>query len=149
MFPLRFLWAFHPVFVTWLVVAFGDQVTKILHNSLFTFFTEQCKTGKNRTHGKGNIATYFWYFGSFDVKTNLQKYEMSRAIYKFEVWNASRAIITRSLYIFYPLLHWKAVYITDNLCTKNRNSSFLKPKIHGLYKRAVTNQERVIVVRVW
>ena len=27
--------------------------------------------GKDRTHG--NLATYFWYFGSFD-KTNLQKY---------------------------------------------------------------------------
>ena len=25
---------------------FGDEVTKLLHNSLFTFFTEQGKTGK-------------------------------------------------------------------------------------------------------
>ena len=36
------------------------------------------------------------------------------------------------------------VYITDNLCTKNRNSSFVKPKISGLYMRAVTDQEQVI-----
>jgi hypothetical protein len=43
-------------------------VTKILHNSLFTFFTEQGKTGKNRTHGNENLATYFWYFGIFDEK---------------------------------------------------------------------------------
>ena len=34
--------SFH--FVTWFLVVFGDQVTKILHNSLFTFFTEQGKT---------------------------------------------------------------------------------------------------------
>ena len=32
------------------MVVFDDQVTKILHNSLFTFFTEQDKTGKNETH---------------------------------------------------------------------------------------------------
>ena len=31
-------WAFHTIFVTWFLVVFGDQVTKILNNSLFTFF---------------------------------------------------------------------------------------------------------------
>ena len=41
-----------------------------------------------------------------------------------------------------------AAYITDNLCTKNGNSSFFKPKIRGVYMRAVTNQERVIMARV-
>ena len=40
------------------------------------------------------------------------------------------------------------VYIKDSLWTKNGNSSFLKPKIRGLYTRAVTDQERVIVARV-
>jgi hypothetical protein len=30
------------------LVVFGDKVTKILHNSLFTFFTEQGKTGKTK-----------------------------------------------------------------------------------------------------
>jgi hypothetical protein len=45
------------------LVVFGSEVTKILRNSLFTFFTEQGKTGKNGTHGNGNLATYFWYFG--------------------------------------------------------------------------------------
>ena len=60
------LWAFHPIFVTWFLVVFGDQVTKILHNSLFTFFNEQGKTGNNGTHE--NLATYFWHFGSFDEK---------------------------------------------------------------------------------
>ena len=32
------------------------------------FFTEQAKTGKNGTHGNENLATYFWYLGSFDKK---------------------------------------------------------------------------------
>ena len=32
------------------MVVLGDKVTKILHNNLFTFFTEQDKTGKNETH---------------------------------------------------------------------------------------------------
>ena len=63
--------SFHPIFVTWFLVVFGDQVTKILHNSLLTFFTEQGKTGKNRTHGNENLTTYFWYFGSFDEVTKM------------------------------------------------------------------------------
>ena len=37
----------------------------------------------------------------------------------------------------------------DNLWTKNGNSSFFKPKIRGLYTSGVTDQERVIVARVW
>jgi hypothetical protein len=45
-------------------------------------------------------------------------------------------------------LIFTAVYITDHLCTKNGNFSFFKPKIRGLYTRAVTNQERVIMARV-
>ena len=49
-------------------VVFVDQATKILHNNLFTLFTEQGKTGKNGANGKENLATYFWYFGSFDKK---------------------------------------------------------------------------------
>ena len=61
------------------LVVLGNEVTKILRNSLFTFFTQQGKTGKNRTHGNENLATYFWYFGSFDKKTNLRKYVMSQA----------------------------------------------------------------------
>ena len=58
-------WAFHSIFVTWFLVVFDYQVTKILPTSLFTFFTEQDKTG---TRGNENLATYFWYFGSFDEK---------------------------------------------------------------------------------
>ena len=52
----------------------GLSQTKILRNMQFVyfFFTEQGKTGKNETHGNENLATYFWYFGSFDEK---QSYE--------------------------------------------------------------------------
>ena len=60
----------------------------------------------------------------------------------------TRAIITRGLYNFYPIFVFTAVYITDHLCTKNENSSFFKPKIRGLYTRAVSDQERVIMARV-
>jgi hypothetical protein len=54
------------------LVVFGNEVTKILRNSLFTFFTEQGKTGKIGTHGNENLATYFWYFGSFDEKRSYE-----------------------------------------------------------------------------
>ena len=40
--------AFHPIFVTSFLVVFGEKVTKILRNSLFTFFTGQGKTGKTK-----------------------------------------------------------------------------------------------------
>ena len=46
------------------------------------------------------------------------------------------AIITRGLYIFYPIFHCglycRAVSITDNLRTKQENSSIFEPKIRGL-----------------
>ena len=42
------------------------------------------------------------------------------------------AIVSRGLYFFYPIFNSAAAYITDNLCTKNGNSSFFKPKIRGL-----------------
>ena len=58
------------------------------------------------------------------------------------------AIITRGLYFFTSFFIWSEVYITDNLWTKNGNSSFFKPKIRGLYTRAVSNRERVIMARV-
>ena len=62
-------WAFHSIFVTWFLVVLGNEVTKMLCNSLFTFFTEQDKTG---TRGNENLATYFWYFGSFDEKRSYE-----------------------------------------------------------------------------
>ena len=58
-----------------------------------------------------------------------------------------RAILSCGLYFFYPIFTLSAAYIADNLCTKNGNSLF-KPKMHGLYTRAVTDQEWVIVARV-
>ena len=53
---------------------------------------------------------------------------------------STRAIISRGLYTFYPIfhcgLHCRAINITDNLCTKQRNSSILS------LKSAVYNQEQ-------
>ena len=43
---------------------------------------------------------------------------------------------TRGLYIFYPTFYWglycRGVSITDNLCTKQENSSIFEPKIRDL-----------------
>ena len=48
----------------------------------------------------------------------------------------TRAIISRGLYTFYPIFHCglycRAVSITENLCTKNGNSSNFGAKICGL-----------------
>ena len=43
--------------VTWFLVVFGNEVTKILQNSLFTFFTAQGKTGKREIQSNENRAT--------------------------------------------------------------------------------------------
>ena len=46
------------------------------------------------------------------------------------------AIISRGLYNFYPIFHCglycRAISITDNLCTKQGNSSIFEPIIRGL-----------------
>ena len=48
----------------------------------------------------------------------------------------TRSIITRGLYIFYHIFHCglycRAASVTDNLCTKQGNSSIFGSKIHGL-----------------
>ena len=53
-----------------------------------------------------------------------------------EIKYRTRAIISLSLYIFYPIFHYgvyiRAVSITDNLYTKQGNSSIFGPKICGL-----------------
>ena len=50
--------------------------------------------------------------------------------------NTIRAIITHGLYIFYPIFHCslycRAVSITDNLCSKQENSSILGFKIFSI-----------------
>ena len=40
------IWVFHPIFITWFLVVFGDQVTKILYNSLFTFLLSKARQAK-------------------------------------------------------------------------------------------------------
>ena len=57
----------------------------------------------------------------------------------------TRAIITRGLYNFYPIFLFHCSLYYRYLCTKNENSSFFKPKIRGLYTRAVTDQEQAEV----
>ena len=48
----------------------------------------------------------------------------------------THAIITRGLYTFYPIfmcgLYYRAVNVTDYLCTKQGNSSIFGSKIRGL-----------------
>merc|ERR1712051_406278 len=62
----------------------------------------------------------------------------------------TRAIITRGLYIFYHLFHCglcsREVSVT--VYVKRGNSSIFRSKIRGLYLRAVSNQEQVIMARV-
>ena len=59
-----------------------------------------------------------------------------------------RHYISRGLYMFYTGLYCRAANITENLCTNQGNSSIFEPNICGLYSRAVSNQERIIMVRV-
>ena len=72
----------------------------------------------------------YWYECKVDWKTIivliLSPNDVNVSIYR------TRAIISRGLYFFYPIFTSAAAYITDNLCTKNGNSSFFKPKIRGL-----------------
>ena len=50
---------------------------------------------------------------------------------------------------FLPLFFHKLRFILQTIYVlKNGNSSIFKPKIRGLYTRAVTDQERVIMARV-
>ena len=48
----------------------------------------------------------------------------------------THAIISRGLYIFYPIFHsglyCRAVSVTNNLCTEQGNSSIFEPQIRGL-----------------
>ena len=66
---------FHPILVIWFLVVFGDQVTKILHNSLFIFycfsFSSCLANGKHHTE---NNATYFHIFITLWAKTKNEKW---------------------------------------------------------------------------
>ena len=48
-------WGFHPIFVTSFLVVFGDEVTKVLRNSLFTFFYWARQDGQNGNLRKKQI----------------------------------------------------------------------------------------------
>ena len=70
------LWAFHPILVTWFLVVFGDEVTKILRNSLFTFLLSKARQAKQKFKVKKNHATKM----TKKPKTKLPKFVMSRAL---------------------------------------------------------------------
>ena len=79
------------------------------------------------------------YVGKFAVEIFL-KWRFQCNTYVLKPFQPSiyctRAIITRGLYIFYPIFHCglycRAVSVTDNLCTKPGNSSIFGSKIRGL-----------------
>ena len=73
--------------------------------------------------GRTEIFVSTLHYRNFFVRPNT---EISYVKYR------THAIISRGLYFFYPIFTLAAAYITDNLCTKNGNSSFFKPKIRGL-----------------
>ena len=68
--------------------------------------------------------------GVLYLKINLDFFCTSHTNY------CKRAIITCGLYIFYPIFHCglycRAVSVTDNLCTKQGNSSIFGSKIRSL-----------------
>ena len=51
---------------------FGGPSYQNIRQMFIYFFTDQGKTGKNKTYGNENLVTYLWYFGNFDEK---QSYE--------------------------------------------------------------------------
>ena len=51
--------------------------------------------------------------------------------------------------LFLPHFSFSLRFILQTIYVlKNENSSFFKPKIRGLYTRAVSNQERVMMTRI-
>ena len=57
----------------------------------------------------------------------------------------TRAIISRGLYFFYPFFTEAAACITDNLCTKNGNSSFLSLKCAASNQEAAYDGARTVI----
>ena len=49
---------------------------------------------------------------------------------------------------WFVYLFFAAVSVTDNLCTRQENSSIFGSKIRGLQLRGVSDQEQVIMLRV-
>ena len=83
-----------------------------------------------------NYLSKISIFSCFTHETFLCEMASSKnKLYIYSTYR-TRAIITRGLYIFYPIFHCglycRAVSITDNLCTKQGNSSIFEPKFRGL-----------------
>ena len=97
-------------------------IMSTLPNSSGVFLDDQCF---NKL-----FLCNFVYFSRFQVSFN-SWYFYFKGFSKASIYH-THAIISRSLYFFYPFFTAAAAYITDNLCTKNGNSSSFKPKICSL-----------------
>ena len=83
--------------------------------------------------------TYFYFpaeiFQMLSQLNYLQLVLPYPEIFHSQLRYRTHAIITRGLYIFYPIFHCglycRAVSVTDNLCTKQVNSSIFGSKIRG------------------
>ena len=78
------------------------------------------------------ISHVSWILFHCNASKSDKSFKTLREIFTYR----TRAIITRGLYIFYPIFHCslycRAVSVTDNLCTKQGNSSIFGSKICGL-----------------
>ena len=85
---------------------------------------------------KWRCHAYIWYL-STTLHNGVVSFLEKHSCFHSDVFiYRTCAIITRGLYIFYPIFHCglycRAVSVTDNLCTKQGNSSIFGSKIRGL-----------------
>ena len=106
------------------MVVFGDKVTKILCNSLFTFFNEQGKTGKTENKVKKITQPKL----QKNIISKVPKFEMSRTLF--------RAIGLTKICVLWNYLHHK---ITESVVSKNHFNiqcrGLTQPSIHLTAKR--------------
>ena len=83
----------------------------------------------------GNTSLLSWQYHSI-VEFVVISYMTLPKLLSFGNIYHTRAIISHGLYIFYPTFHCglycRAVSVTDNLCTRQGNSSIFGPKIESL-----------------
>ena len=82
-----------------------------------------------------NLVAHALFYLTLKLLISTRVWQLKVFQYKATNYH-TRAIITRGLYIFYPIFHCslycRAVSVTDNLCTKQGNSSIFGSKIRGL-----------------
>ena len=90
--------------VTWFLVVFGDEVTKILCNSLFNFFTEQGKTVKTEIKVKKITQPKFVMSGAV-IHRVLSKFQAG--VLAFVAVGMKR---TMKLLIQYPAIYFTPMF---------------------------------------